>query len=88
MVDLVEALLGRSVDFVAGKPSTMLLKMLSQRSGLDKEELLIIGDSLESDVALAEAFGSPWVRYAPRGYEKNQHNTIASMSDLPGMILR
>lgn len=88
MVDLVEALLGRSVDLVVGKPNTLLLEMLSRRAGLNKNELLIIGDSRESDVALAEAFGSPWVLYAPRGCENSQDNSITKMKDLPGMILR
>ena len=88
MVELVEALLGRKVDFVAGKPNTLLLEMLSRQSGFNKDELLIIGDSLESDVALAKAFGSPWVLYAPRGCENSQDNSITTMTDLPGMILR
>ena len=88
MVDLVEALLGRRVDFVAGKPNTLLLEMLSRQSGFNKDELLIIGDSLESDVALAQAFGSRWVFYAPRGCGSIQDNSIASMMDLPGMILK
>lgn len=88
MVDLVEALLGRSVDLVVGKPNTLLLEMLSQRSGFNNDELLIIGDSVESDVALAEAFGSPWVLYAPRGCDNIPDNSITSMTDLPRMILR
>jgi HAD superfamily hydrolase (TIGR01450 family) len=88
MVDLVEALLGRCVDLVVGKPNTLLLEMLSRQSGLDKDELLIIGDSLKSDVALAEAFGSSWVLYAPRGCGDSQDNSIATMTDLPGMIMR
>ena len=88
MVDLVEALLGRRVDLVAGKPNTLLLEMLSRRSGLNKDELLIIGDSLESDVAMAEAFGSTWLLYDPRGCENSQDNSITTMTDLPGMILR
>jgi len=62
--------------------------MLSHQSGFKKNELLIIGDSLESDVALADAFGSPWVLYAPHGYENAQGNAISKMNDLLGMILR
>jgi len=88
MVDLVEALLGRNVDLVVGKPNTLLLEMLSRQSGLNKNELLIIGDSVESDVALAEAFGSLWVLYDPHGYKNGQDNSIAAMIDLPGLMLR
>ncbi len=88
MVDLVEALLGRSVDLVAGKPNTLLLEMLSRQSGLNKDELLIIGDSLESDVAVAEAFGSPWLLYSPRGCKNNQENSFTTLKALPELILR
>ena len=62
--------------------------MLSRQSGFNKDELLIIGDSLESDGALAEAFGSPWVLYALRGCENRQDNSITTMIDLLGMIRR
>jgi len=88
MVDLVESLLGRSVDLVAGKPNTLLLEMLTFQTGFNKDELLIVGDSFESDVALAKAFGSPWVLYAPHGCKNGCHNSVTTMNDLPGMLLR
>ena len=88
IVSLVEALMGKSIDIVAGKPNTLLLEILSLQSGFNKDELLIVGDSLESDVALAEAFGSPWVLYAPHGVSLGQQNRISTMSELPGCILK
>lgn len=88
MAALVEALLGRNIDLVAGKPNTLLLEMLSRQSGLNKDELLIVGDSLENDIALADAFGSPWLLYAPHGCQKGQENSFTTMRELPGYILR
>ncbi len=88
MVDLVEALMGRSVDLLAGKPNTLLLEMLSRQTGLNKNELMIVGDSFESDVALAKAFGSLWVLYAPHGCKNSCQNSVTTMNDLPEMLLR
>lgn len=88
MIALVEELLGRKVTLVAGKPNTLLLEILSQQSGFSKDELLIVGDSLESDIALAEAFGSPWILYAPHGKALGQRNSIATMNELPGCLLK
>lgn len=86
MVDLVEALLGKRVDLVAGKPNTLLLEMLSLQTGLDRDELLVVGDSLDSDVALAQAFGSSWVLYDPCGSHSCQGNRISSMTELPRLF--
>lgn len=86
MVDLVEALLGRGIDLVAGKPNTLLLEMLALQTGLGRDELLVVGDSPESDVALAQAFGSSWVLYDPCGSHRRQGNRISSMTELPRLF--
>lgn len=83
MVALVEYLLGRNVDLVAGKPNTLLLEMLSRQSGLKNYELLIVGDSFESDIALADTFGSPSVFYAPHGSNGIGTVCINKMNQLP-----
>jgi len=87
MADLVEALLGRDIDLVAGKPNTLLLELLSEQTGFGNGEILVVGDSIESDIAVARAFGSPAILYSPHGAEGVADSTIASMRDLPEMIL-
>lgn len=87
MADLVEALLGRGIDFVAGKPNTLLLELLSKQAGIGKDEILVVGDSLDSDIAVAKAYGSQAILYNPRGAADVYESSIVSMHDLTEMIL-
>ncbi|MFA6665264.1 MAG: HAD-IIA family hydrolase [Armatimonadota bacterium] len=59
VVGAVEGAIGRGPDYYAGKPDTLMLNMLSKMHGLNPKEILMVGDSLESDIAMANAFGSP-----------------------------
>ena len=45
---------GKSVDWVIGKPNTTMLDMLLKDWNIDKNELIIVGDSLESDIFMAK----------------------------------
>jgi len=57
VVRVVEEALGRSVDYVVGKPNPYLLDLVLSEHGLAKDEVLVIGDSRESDVGMAQAAG-------------------------------
>ena len=47
----------KAPDFVIGKPNTFMLEHVLEKYHLCKEELLVIGDSEESDIAMAETIG-------------------------------
>ncbi len=49
----------READIVLGKPSTHMLEYASKITGYPANKMIVIGDSLESDIAMAEAYGSP-----------------------------
>jgi HAD superfamily hydrolase (TIGR01450 family) len=61
IVGAVSAACGREPDYYAGKPDVLMLQMLCEAEGLQPEEILMVGDSLESDITMANAFGSPSV---------------------------
>lgn len=65
MVDIVEKLLGKAPDVVVGKPNPYLLERMSRDHGLAPGEILVIGDSVESDIAAARTFGSPSILLSP-----------------------
>lgn len=46
---------------VIGKPSPYLLEMIAAEHHLDKRSLCIVGDSEESDIAMANTYGCPWI---------------------------
>lgn len=61
IVKAIEYGANREVDFVVGKPSSYMFEMLQKETGLTAEEILIVGDNLESDIALAKKVGAPFV---------------------------
>lgn len=57
IIAAVEAATGHPVDEVVGKPSPIMGRVLTERLGVPPRETLIVGDRLETDVALGVASG-------------------------------
>lgn len=60
---MVSAILGscddkKNVDFLVGKPNTYLLEIICKDWDLDRNSIYVVGDSLESDIKMADNFGS------------------------------
>jgi ribonucleotide monophosphatase NagD (HAD superfamily) len=83
---MVEALLERQVDAVAGKPATLLLEMLAAENNLHCDEIAVVGDSVESDGRAAEKFGAPWFLYEPTGIGHGGLATLRELNDLIGYL--
>ena len=54
---VVEQALERRVDYCIGKPNSYLLELLMSEHGLTRDQVVMVGDSLESDIAMARAAG-------------------------------
>jgi HAD superfamily hydrolase (TIGR01450 family) len=59
IVAAIENATGRAVDVVPGKPNTMMLELMARESSLRAGEILVVGDSYESDIAMARRYRSP-----------------------------
>ena len=57
MVGALEGSLGRKVDYVVGKPNPLLLDIICTQQKIKKEEILVVGDTYESDIQMAEEYG-------------------------------
>jgi HAD superfamily hydrolase (TIGR01450 family) len=57
IVQAVEEWLGRPAEHVVGKPGTFMLDLLCREHGHDRTDVLVVGDSIESDIAMARAAG-------------------------------
>ncbi|MBI3454602.1 MAG: HAD-IIA family hydrolase [Candidatus Rokubacteria bacterium] len=57
MIGAVEGVTGRRVDPVVGKPSPIMLEVALERLGLEARECAIVGDRLETDIAMGRAAG-------------------------------
>lgn len=54
VIALVEASTGRVPDVIVGKPHAPIVEALIQRTGFAKDEIVVIGDRLYTDIALGE----------------------------------
>jgi HAD superfamily hydrolase (TIGR01450 family) len=81
---------GRKADHVVGKPDTLLLELIARERGLNPQEILVVGDSMESDIAMAVAFGSPSVlvsvNFTDTSNVKAPNLHISSLQQLPGVL--
>lgn len=61
MVAAIEYTTGKKPDYVIGKPETFMLELISRKYHFQPDEILVIGDSPETDIFMANKFGSPSV---------------------------
>ncbi len=57
MIGAIEASAGAKTELVIGKPSWLMAEAACEALGLPPEECAIIGDSLESDIAMGRLYG-------------------------------
>lgn len=58
IVAAVEYTLNKSADFVIGKPNPLMLEIITKDLNFNRNEVLVVGDSYESDIKMAKAFGA------------------------------
>jgi arabinose operon protein AraL len=86
-VDKVVARLGRPWDFCAGKPGTYLLECIEADHGLKPAEIVVVGDSATSDVAMARAAGCRSVLIAPDGTPQTGASVVVGrLADVPAAL--
>ena len=90
MVAALEWAGGKQADHVAGKPGTLMLELIAQERGLEPQDILVIGDSIESDIAMAYNFGSPSVLITGNLKDVNTgvvpNFRIKSLNELPHVL--
>jgi len=58
MVAAIAAASQKEPDYILGKPNTFMLELITANNSIKPEEILMIGDELEFDIAMANNFGS------------------------------
>jgi len=61
MVAALEWAWGKEADYVVGKPNIMMLDLIARERGFKPHEILVVGDTMESDIAMAINYCSPSV---------------------------
>ena len=87
MVASIEWAWGRKPDYVIGKPNTYFLEMIVRENKIKADQILVVGDMAESDIAMAIAYGSPSVLVSDSGGQPSPewvpNLRIGSLADLP-----
>ena len=85
-VSIIETLLGRPAACLIGKPDTLLLELLAADSGFAAQEILVVGDSPDTDLAVARRFGARSVLYDRTGLHAGSPGVVTHMSDLTSIL--
>ncbi len=57
MIGAIEAVTGKQVDVIVGKPSTIMANVALETLGLQPEECIMIGDRLQTDILMGRNAG-------------------------------
>jgi len=76
----------RKPDHVAGKPNTLLLEILAENDKLLPDQILVIGDGLESDIAMANKYGSLSV-LVTQTQDFSRSGELRRSEQLPGLVV-
>ncbi len=91
MIAAIEAVTGRRVELIAGKPSPLMVKAALERLGLPLEHCAIVGDRLETDVVMGKTSGLTTIlvltgvtsREALKEAEIQPDYVLGSVAELP-----
>jgi len=92
MVAAIESTTGKKPDYVIGKPETFMLELIAKINNYLPKEILIIGDSPETDITMANRFGSPSILIAEKVLKKELHKNekpsfaVKSMNQIVSLL--
>jgi len=87
IVAAVEAACGRTTDVVIGKPERVLLDLLLAQLGVAAATCIVVGDSLESDIAMARSCGLPAVLVSPDASGDSSVVSVTSLHEFATRVL-
>ncbi|MDD5449036.1 MAG: HAD-IIA family hydrolase [Candidatus Omnitrophica bacterium] len=67
MVGAIAASANRRPDFIVGKPNTYILSRISKTFGVKPHEIMVVGDSYESDIVMALNYNSKAILIGLKG---------------------
>lgn len=92
IVGAIAGTVGREPDAIAGKPESIMLKWICAQVGCTMKEILVVGDTLESDILMAKQAGSKSIFISSHQGTINHHSkhkptaVIKNIGDLPDWL--
>jgi HAD superfamily hydrolase (TIGR01450 family) len=89
MVGAIAASVEKRPDFIVGKPNTYILSKIAKTYGVEHHEIIVVGDSYESDIMMALNYQSKAILVNPKENSsnenvlvmKNLHNTLGYLKE-------
>jgi 4-nitrophenyl phosphatase len=76
IVAAVEEALCRKIDFLVGKPHTYMIELLAKDWNFQRNEIMIVGDSIETDIEMAKRYRCQSILISPEKKYFNCDKTI------------
>jgi HAD superfamily hydrolase (TIGR01450 family) len=72
----------REPDFIVGKPNPYLLSKLSKKYNMHKSQIVVIGDSYESDFQLALNFGCSYIIIGKNNFQYKNGIEVTNLTEI------
>jgi HAD superfamily hydrolase (TIGR01450 family) len=82
----LEYTLNKNADVVVGKPNTLMLDLIIKDANLLPNEIVLVGDSYESDIVMAEKIGAKAVLISQQEYKNKDFKVIKKVKDITGLF--
>jgi HAD superfamily hydrolase (TIGR01450 family) len=88
MVGAISAVSGRKPDFIIGKPNTYILEQIARDYGVNRKQVIVVGDSFESDIRMALNFGCRSILIGNKKINNSKVKVIKKIGQLKQIIRR
>lgn len=84
MVGALEGSVGRKVDHIVGKPNKMMLELICKEHDFNKDDIIVVGDTYDSDIAMSIEYGCRSIYISDK--KKENVITAKSIKDIPKLL--
>lgn len=86
IVAALEYTLNKKADIIIGKPNTLMLELIMKDASLLPSEVVLVGDSYESDIMMAEKIGAKAILISQQEYKNKDFKVVKKLKDISGFF--
>ena len=86
IVKAFEYAVNKTADVIIGKPSAMMLKIIADKFNLVPDNILMVGDRIESDIKMADEFGAQSLLISQKDKCSGQCNVAKDLYEAAELI--
>jgi HAD superfamily hydrolase (TIGR01450 family) len=82
MVGSISSIINKKPDFIVGKPNTYVLEKISEMYKVTNKEMVVVGDSYESDIQMALNYNCKSIFINKDGYKSKDIVSLKNLSEM------